>query len=140
MRRKRPPVPKRVLVVDDDPSACELLERLLRGPEIEVAVAHTGQEGIDSARAVRPDLIVMDLVMPGMGGLDAIREIRSLRGLESVPIFVLTGNADPDNIRAAVNLGADDFFAKSALASEEAPVRIRRALGLLPPGARSGAR
>jgi CheY-like chemotaxis protein len=123
-------VPKRVLVVDDDTSACRLLEAHLRGPDLEVVFAHSGDEAIQSATTARPDLIVMDLVMPGMDGLTAIRQIKSKRGLESVPIFVLTGNADPENIRAAVDLGAEDFLAKSVLATEEAPARIRRALGL----------
>ncbi len=136
---KKPPS-KRVLVVDDDLAACKLLERLLRAPDLDVALVHTGEEGIESARAARPDLIVMDLVMPGMGGLAAIREIRSLRGLESVPVFVLTANADPENIRAAVDLGADDFLAKGRAAFEEAPARIRRALGLPPPHAPTRAR
>lgn len=124
--------PKRVLIVDDDLAAGKLLERLLQGPDLEVEIALDAERGIAAARAARPDLIVMDLIMPGMGGLEAIREIKAIEALESVPIFVLTGNADPENIRAAVDLGAEDFLAKSRLAVEEAPARIRRALGLPP--------
>ena len=122
--------PKRVLIVDDDPDACLLLEKLLRGPDLDVTLAHSGEEALDSVSAAPPDLIVMDLVMPGMDGLAVIRDIKARREFQSIPIFVLTGNADPENIRAAVDLGAEDFLAKSHLASEQAPVRIRRALGL----------
>ena len=83
------PAPK-VLVVDDERVSLELLTDLLARQGFHILVAHSGREGIDLARAERPDLIVLDLLMPEMSGFDVVRELRASPETRDVPILIFT--------------------------------------------------
>jgi two-component system response regulator MprA len=98
-----------ILVVDDDPKILSVLGRGLRFEGYNVHLAADGQEALRIARATPPDLVVLDVMMPGMDGLEVARRLR--RGM-SVPILMLTArDAIPDRI-AGLDSGADDYLIK----------------------------
>jgi two-component system KDP operon response regulator KdpE len=99
----------RVLAVDDDERIINFLRSKLRASGYEVLTASNGLEGLEQARAQEPDLIVLDLLMPTMDGLEMLKE---LRNFSAVPVIILTAKgADADRIRG-LQLGADDYLPK----------------------------
>ena len=98
-----------VLVVEDEPRTAELLLELLRHLGYHAVGATTGTEGLQMAVEVQPDLVVLDLGLPDLGGLDVIRELRSW---SEMPILVVSGNNQSRRKADALDAGADDFLDK----------------------------
>jgi two-component system, OmpR family, KDP operon response regulator KdpE len=114
----------RILVVDDEPQIGRLLKTSLGARGYEVAVASDGQAALDMAASWRPDLILLDLGLPLLNGLEVCRQIRAW---SQVPIIVLTvRDAEQDKV-AALDLGADDYLTKP-FGTDELLARIRVAL------------
>jgi len=101
-----------VLVVDDAPVNRAMVCDLLGALGFEVAQAANGQQGLDRAQALRPDLIVMDNVMPVMDGITATRQLRRIDGLRAVPVIAASASASPEDSKASLAAGADVFLAK----------------------------
>jgi two-component system, OmpR family, KDP operon response regulator KdpE len=119
-----------ILVVDDEPQIRRVMRSTLSAHGYVITEAMTGEEGVESARKERPDLVLLDMNMPGMGGLEACREIR--RSTDA-PIIVLTvRNAERDKVMA-LDAGADDYVVKP-FGIEELLARIRSALRRYAPG------
>src|SRR5215831_846558 len=99
----------RILVVDDEPQLRRIMRTTLTGAGYEIDDAKTGEEALEKLRSFRPDLVLLDINMPGMGGLAACRAIRASA---AVAIIMLTvRDADADKV-AALDAGADDFVTK----------------------------
>lgn len=88
-----------VLYADDDPDNCSLVRHFLKGTGIDLELASTGHEAIDSARKRRPDVILLDLHMPGMDGYEAARKIKSDSELKLIPVLMLSASALPADIK-----------------------------------------
>jgi len=116
---------ERLLVVDDEPSMREFLEIMLSQEGYQVQTASTGEEGIKAYRAEEPDLVLTDVKMPGMSGLDLIREIHSLD--PAAPIIAITAYASADDAVRAVREGAYDYLSKP-FQIEDLRIIIRNAL------------
>lgn len=101
-----------VLVVDDDPGTRMLAAASLRHAGYATAEAADGDDGISAFRQVRPDLVLLDVVMPRMDGFIACREIRRLPGGDRVPVLMMTGLDDLSSIHRAYEVGATDFVTK----------------------------
>ncbi|HEY0716165.1 MAG TPA: response regulator [Streptosporangiaceae bacterium] len=114
----------RVLVVDDEPQILRALRINLRVRQYEVFTAATGAEALDVAGRHQPDLVILDLGLPDLGGLEVIG---GLRGWTSVPIVVLSGRADSADKVEALDAGADDYVTKP-FAMDELLARMRAAL------------
>src|SRR5216684_2225248 len=114
----------RVLVVDDEPAILRVVQTNLGGHGFRVDTAATGQEALEASVRVRPDLVLLDLGLPDMDGLDVIRAIRE-RG--STPIVVLSARGAERDKVAALDLGADDYLTKP-FGINELLARVRVAL------------
>jgi len=126
----------RVLVVDDEPEIRRALRVALGDQGYSASVVASGEEAVDSVEHSRPDVLLMDLAMPGIGGLEAIRRIRERW---PVPIIVLSVMGQERDKVAALDAGADDYLTKP-FGMEELVARIRVALrhaAALPSGATS---
>jgi two-component system, OmpR family, KDP operon response regulator KdpE len=118
----------RILVVDDQPQIRRFMRTTLAGAGYEVGDAKTGEEALEKLREFRPDLVLLDVNMPGLGGLAVCREIRSDA---NVAIIMLTvRNSEGDKV-AALDAGADDFVTKP-FSTPELLARIRAALRRVP--------
>jgi len=113
-----------ILVVDDGPQIRRVLRSTLTARGYVITEAKTGEEALESLRKGRPDLILLDVNMPGMGGMEACREIR--RGSDTPIIMLTVRNAERDKV-AALDAGADDYVVKP-FGIEELLARIRAAL------------
>ena len=100
---------KKVLVIEDDRAIVELLEIHLKDLDCEVLKAYTGTEGLEKALDQKPDLIVLDLTLPGMDGLEVCQKIRVN---QSTPIIMLTAKSEEIDRVLGLELGADDYITK----------------------------
>lgn len=106
------PEPPRILLVDDEKSLAEFFASHLTLAEMEARVVSEPLAVLEAVRSFRPDLILMDLYMPGASGLELARVIRQEESLVSVPIVFLSSETDVDKQLAAMSLGGDDFLTK----------------------------
>src|SRR5579862_8264496 len=114
----------RVLVVDDEPQILRALRINLRARQYDVATAASGTQALDEAAAHPPDLVILDLGLPDMNGVDVID---GLRGWTAAPIIVLSGRADSSDKVEALDAGADDYVTKP-FGMEELLARMRAAV------------
>ncbi len=101
---------EKILVVDDERPVREVVALILERVGYEVVRATNGREAIEVAAKQNPQLIVLDMRMPGLHGIDTCRELRSRQGSRGIPILVLTGYME--NEKAALDAGVDGFLAK----------------------------
>ena len=101
-----------MLVVDDNPDVRMALTTLLRDEGYEGEEASDGDVGLDAARAHKPDLILLDLMMPRMDGFETLRQLKSDEDLSNVPVVVLTARRGSDDRVLARELGATDYLNK----------------------------
>ena len=104
----------KILVIDDDEGMTELMEMILSPAASHILTANTGQDGIDLVRKSSPDIVILDLMMPGMDGWEVCRTIREF---SKVPILILSALDSPEVIAASLDAGADDFVSKPASTS-----------------------
>ncbi|HLF02982.1 MAG TPA: response regulator transcription factor [Anaerolineales bacterium] len=115
---------KTILVVDDESKIVEICRDYLTAAGFNVAVAADGPNGLAAARREKPDLIVLDLMMPGMDGLDVCRE---LRRESNTPIIMLTARVEESDKLVGLELGADDYITKP-FSPRELVARVRTVL------------
>jgi two-component system response regulator MtrA len=114
----------RVLVVEDDPAAAEMLSIALRQAGFETAVVSEGPKAMPAMRELKPDLVLLDLMLPGMSGIDVCRAIRAESG---VPIVMLTAKSDTVDVVLGLESGADDYMIKPPK-TQELVARLRARL------------
>ena len=115
---------KRIIVIDDEFQITRVLKRSLGAHRYDVRTASDGESGLDLFRDFRPDLVITDLSMPGMGGIEVCREIRKI---SSVPIMVLSVRGEELVKVEALDAGADDYITKP-FGMNELLARVRAAL------------
>jgi DNA-binding response OmpR family regulator len=119
----------RIVVADDDADIRDLVVFKLRQAGHDVHAVEDGAAAVEACQAVPPDLVVLDVMMPGMGGLDATRALRLDPRLARVPVILLTARAQESDIEQGFGAGADDYvvkpFSPRELASRVAAVLAR---------------
>jgi two-component system alkaline phosphatase synthesis response regulator PhoP len=114
-------MPKKILIVDDEPQIVEICQDYLKAAGYETVTASNGVQGVSLARREKPDLIVLDLMMPEMDGLDVCRAIRHE---SDVPIIMLTARVEETDKLIGLELGADDYITKP-FSPRELVARVR---------------
>jgi len=110
---------KKILVVDDEPEAVELLKEILTAQDFRVVSARNGDDAVKIAREEKPDGIVLDAVLPGLGGLDVCRILKQDKATHSIPIIMVSGKAMETRDKVAgFEAGADDYLTKPFEATE----------------------
>ncbi len=99
----------KILVIDDDPNMTDLLKLLLEPASSAILTANSGPEGIQLAKTQRPDVIILDLMMPDMSGWQVCKVVRDF---SKVPILILSALDSPGLVAAALDAGADDYLIK----------------------------
>ena len=119
----------KVLLVDDDPYNLVTLESILRPEGYTLFLAEDGEQAVQKAREIEPDVVVLDVMMPRMNGFEACRRIRSDPVIGRVPILLLTALDDPDSRLEGLRGGADDFITKPCN-RDELRARVRTVVAL----------
>lgn len=103
---------KHLLVIEDDAAVCELLAGCLGKPDCRVSTVHSGEEGLRLIEEDPPQMVILDLTLPGMNGLDVCRTMRRDPWMEKIPVLMLTGRDEDDDVVAGLEVGADDYMTK----------------------------
>jgi DNA-binding response OmpR family regulator len=112
---------RRILIVEDDAKTAASIDMYLRHGGFRTELARSGPDGLDKARSGQPDLVVLDLMLPGLGGLDVCK---ALRAGSAVPIIMLTARSTEDDKLLGLELGADDYMTKP-FSPRELVARVR---------------
>jgi DNA-binding response OmpR family regulator len=118
---------RKILVVDDEAHILELLEMTLRQHGYEVRSAGDGSAAVEAALAEPPDLVILDLMLPGIGGLEVCRRLRADRRTAAVPVIMLTAKSEESDKVIGLGIGADDYVTKP-FSLRELVARIEAAL------------
>ena len=121
----------RVLVADDEPNIVISLEFLMQREGYEVSVAHDGQAALDAIVRDRPDLVLLDVMMPGKSGFDVCQAVRADVSLATVKILMLTAKGRDTDLAKGTALGADAYMTKP-FSTKELAARVRELLGITP--------
>ena len=108
----------RVLVVDDDPSLAEMLGIVLRGEGWDVGHCPDGSGALEAFRAFKPDVVLLDVMLPGLDGVQVCQQLRAESG---VPIVMLTARTDTVDVVAGLDAGADDYITKPFKPQDSSP-------------------
>jgi CheY-like chemotaxis protein len=103
---------KKILLVDDSKTVLLMEQMILKKGPYDVVMANDGSEGLERAVAERPDLILMDLVMPRMSGLEAIRELRRREVTKYIPVIMVTTRGEAESMEAGFESGCNDYLTK----------------------------
>ena len=119
----------RILIVDDSPTEIHVLQTMLEKHGFEILTADSGEAGVEAAKSEKPDLVLMDVVMPGMNGFQATRQISKNPDTSSIPIIIVTTKDQKTDRMWGMKQGAKDYVTKPA---EEADLveKIRNELGI----------
>ncbi|HEY8152500.1 MAG TPA: response regulator [Myxococcota bacterium] len=109
---------KRVLLVDDSSTALLMERMILDRGRYEVVTARNGAEAVEKALALRPDVIVMDVMMPEMTGIEACRTIRANREIRHTPVILVTTRGEPEHVEAGFASGCNEYVTKPVDAVE----------------------
>ena len=115
---------QKVLVVEDDPNTCDLVRLQLEGAGYDVVCAFGGRDALNSARDERPDIILLDIVLPELDGLEVCREVRRF---SNTPIMMVSGRDEEFDRVLGLELGADDYVTKP-FSTRELVARVRAVL------------
>ena len=127
----------RILIIEDERGLTQALEYNFTKEGYEVALAHDGAEGLRKAQTLLPDAVILDLMLPGMSGLDVCRQLRSGERTKTVPILMLTARAEETDQVVGFTLGADDYVTKpfhTKVLLQRVKVLLRRADGQIESG------
>src|SRR5512138_714234 len=124
----------KILVIDDEPSILNLVTAYLKPEGYEVYTATDGPSGLKAARAFKPDLVLLDIMLPGMDGIELLSR---LRRESEVYVILLTAKTEETDKVVGLSVGADDYVTKP-FSPRELTARVKAALRRIQPGAGSG--
>jgi len=110
--KSSPPEKSRILIADDNPTNVELLEVYLADVDCELAVAVDGHDALEKVKSCRPDLILLDIMMPKLSGFEVCKQLKDAPATNGIMILMVTALNELGDIERAVNAGADDFLSK----------------------------
>lgn len=102
----------KALIVEDDPDARKVLSLILKLDGYEISTAPGGPEAVETLKTLTPDLILLDVMMPGMDGYEVCQWVRANAATALVPVVMLSGKADPESVARGLEVGADEYLAK----------------------------
>ncbi|MBI5503547.1 MAG: response regulator [Deltaproteobacteria bacterium] len=116
-----------ILVVEDEEDIAELIRYNLEAAQYRVVSAASGEKGLEAARRGHPDLVLLDLMLPGMNGLEVCKALKSEAGTASIPVVMVTARGEEADIVAGLELGAEDYVTKP-FSTKVLTARVKAAL------------
>lgn len=118
----------KILIVEDEPELLQVLSDTLKQEEFKVIEAKNGAEGLEAVLNSKPDLILLDILMPVMDGIAMLKEIKINEAFKNIPVIVLTNYSDTQKIAEAMELGAYGYLIKINLKNNDLVKNVRSAL------------
>lgn len=122
------PSQKKILIIDDDPFIADMYVLKFKAEGFEVEAANNGKVGMKLAATMKPDVILLDVVMPAMDGFDVLQKLRSDESLGHPKIIFLTNFGQREDIRRGMQLGADGYIIKAHFTPSEVSAKVKEML------------
>ena len=122
---------KKILLVEDDASLAAVYRARLELEGFDIKEVHNGEDALSAAVSYRPDLILLDVMMPKISGFDVLDILRNTPDTTNVRVIMLTALSQPKDKERAEQLGADDYFVKSQVVIGDVVERVRHHLGMM---------
>jgi two-component system alkaline phosphatase synthesis response regulator PhoP len=122
-----------VLVVEDEETLCNLYTLKLTREGFDTEVAFNGVQGVTKAKLTKPDIILLDIMMPIKNGISALEELKADELTKNIPVIMLTNLSEPDYVNKAIALGARGYIVKSASDPSLVVEKVREVLGIAKP-------
>jgi len=120
---------KKILVIEDEKTLRFLLNQTLAEEGFEVEEAIDGEEGIQKLKESKPDLILLDLLLPGIDGFEVLSRIKRDSDSESIPVIILSNLGQEEEVERGLKLGAIDYLIKAHFTLDEIALRVKKFLG-----------
>jgi|SRR3989344_617637 len=121
---------KKILLIEDEDILIGLLQKKLAKEGYEIKLARDGRAGMDMMRKNKPDLILLDIVMPRMGGLEVMEEMRNDKELKNIPIIIISNSGQPVELDKAKALGVKDWLIKTEFDLQEVVEKVKKQIGV----------
>lgn len=118
----------KILIIEDDKFLAELITKHTVKEGWETTLATDGEEGLVKARSTKPDLILLDLVLPGIDGYEALTQLKADSELAKIPVLILSNLGQKEEIDRGLSLGAEDFLVKAHLDLDEITAKMKEVL------------
>jgi DNA-binding response OmpR family regulator len=116
----------KILLVEDDPMVVKMYQRKLTLEGFDLTLAYNGEEGLEALAKGRPDIILLDVMMPKMNGFEMLKIIKADPGLKDIPVVILTNLGDrSEDVEKSKDFGADDYWVKANMPLNELTSKIR---------------
>ena len=122
-------MPKKILIIEDEKLISELLERKLNQQGYEAKGALDGVEGLAMMRETKPDLVLLDVIMPKKGGFEVMEEMQKDEELKGIPIIIISNSGQPVELDRAKELGARDWLIKTEFDPQEVLEKVKKQIG-----------
>ena len=119
---------KKILIIEDEEVLLELIQKKLLQEGYQVNAARDGKEGLEKLKEEKPDLILLDIVMPKMGGFEVMEEINKDKELKKIPIIIISNSGQPVELGRAKELGIKDWLIKTDLNPSEVVDKVKKQL------------
>ncbi len=120
---------KKILIIEDEEILINLLQRKLTQENYEITIARDGEEGLKRMREARPDLILLDIIMPKKGGFEVMEEMQKDKELEKIPVIIISNSGQPVEIDKAQKLGVKDWLIKTEFDPQEVIEKVKKQIG-----------
>jgi len=120
---------KKILIVEDEDIIIELLEKKLIQEGYDISIAHNGEEGLKMVKEIKPDIVLLDIVMPKKSGYEVMEEMSKDPELNKIPIIIISNSGQPVELDKAKELGAKDWLIKTEFDPNEVVEKVRKQIG-----------
>lgn len=120
---------KKILIIEDEEIIIDLLQRKLTQEGYDVSLAKNGLDGLKKMREVKPELVLLDIVMPKMGGFEVMEEMQKDKDLKKIPIVIVSNSGQPVELDRAKALGARDWLVKAEFDPKEVLDKVHKQIG-----------
>ncbi|MFA5178129.1 MAG: response regulator [Candidatus Paceibacterota bacterium] len=120
---------KKILIIEDDRFLRELMSRKLLSLQFDVAVAVDGEEGLEKIKSEMPDVVLLDLILPGINGFEVLENAKKNPATAKIPVIILSNLGQSEDIEKGLKLGAEDFLVKAHFTPQEIVNKLKSILG-----------
>jgi len=121
-------MPKKILIIEDDPFLREMITKKLGSEKYKPILAIDGEEGLKKTKEEKPDLILLDLILPGIDGYEVLKKIKSDKKTSSIPVVILSNLGQREEIEKGKKMGATDFLVKAHFTPNDIVERIKKSI------------
>lgn len=120
---------KKILIVEDEEIMLDLLQRKLVNNGYEISIARNGEDGLKMIKETKPDLILLDIIMPKMSGMEVLEGMQKDKEVKSIPVIIISNSGQPVELDRAKKLGVKDWLIKTEFDPQEVVDKVVRQIG-----------